>query len=285
MTTPAATTLRKIDARAPLGEIMAIYREDGAVILEGVLTPDEVRQFNEELAPGVDATKPAEGDDEFLVAFLGANTKRLDAVINSTLFREQLLDLDIVHNLSEQVFLEESGDYWMATSQIIEIGPNSAAQPLHRDNEVWPLFRSLGPSGPEATINFIVALTEFTEENGATRAIPGSQNWADYENRGTPEQTIPVLMNSGDALFMSGKVAHGGGANVTTDKYRRGLSFGICASYLVGEEAYGLILDKEDVRHLPRRVQSILGFRSHYPKDSYGIWQGNYQDIGDYLGL
>src|SRR5207244_98969 len=103
--------LRKIDAHAPLDEIMAIYREDGAVILEGVLTPDEVRQFNEELAPGVDATKPAEGDDEFLVAFLGANTKRLDAVINSTLFREQLLDLDIIHNLSEQVFLEESGDY------------------------------------------------------------------------------------------------------------------------------------------------------------------------------
>lgn len=285
MSAPTETTLRKITALAPIDDIMAIYREDGAVIIEGVLTPDEVRQFNEELAPGVDATKPAEGDDEFLVAFLGANTKRLDAVINSQLFREKLLDLDIVHDLTEEAFRKDAGAYWLGTSQIIEIGPESNPQPLHRDSDLYPVFTALGPKAPEVVVNFIFALTEFTEENGATRMIPGSQHWEDYEDRGTPEQTIPVLMNPGDALFMSGKVAHGGGANVTTDQYRRGLSFGLGASYLVGEEAYGLILNKEDVRHLPRRVQSLLGFRSQYPNQSYGLWQGNYGEIGEYIGL
>ena len=35
-------------------------------------------------------------------------------------------------------------------------------------------FDKISPTAPEAIINFLVALTDFTEENGATRVIPGS---------------------------------------------------------------------------------------------------------------
>lgn len=71
----------------------------------------------------------------------------------------------------------------------------------------------------------MIAFTDYTEENGATRIIPGSNHWEDFEDRGTPEQTIAARMKAGDVLLYSGKTAHGGGANLTTDQYRRGVAF------------------------------------------------------------
>ena len=48
-------------------------------------------------------------------------------------------------------------------------------------------------------MNFMIAFTDYTEENGATRIIPGSNHWEDFEDRGTPEQTIAARMKAGDA--------------------------------------------------------------------------------------
>jgi hypothetical protein len=36
---------------------------------------------------------------------------------------------------------------------------------------------------------------------------------------------------------------------------------------------------------LSPRVQRMLGFRSQYPTGSPGLWQVDYADLGDYLGL
>jgi ectoine hydroxylase-related dioxygenase (phytanoyl-CoA dioxygenase family) len=142
----------------------------------------------------------------------------------------------------------------------------------------------MGPAAPEAIVNFLIALTDFTDENGATRVIPGSHKWADYDDRGTPEMTIPVEMKAGDAVFYSGKMVHGGGANRTTDQYRRALTIPLILGFLTPEDALPLVVDRELIRPLPQRVQRLLGFRSHF----FGgapIWQVNGRDIGDYLGL
>ena len=45
-------------------------------------------------------------------------------------------------------------------------------------------------------------------------------------------------MKAGDVLLYSGKTAHGGGANLTTDQYRRGVAFAFNPGFLTGEEAY-----------------------------------------------
>lgn len=286
MTTLDAT-LQRVSRSTSVEKIREIVAGDGGVIIEGLLTADQVARFNTEIEVPLQALAPgSEHELEIVQEFHGANTKRLtNLVTHSPVFRSEIIDHDLVHALCEATFLEESGTYWMTTAQVIEIGPGNRPQMLHRDLENWYPFVGMGPAGPEITLNFLIALTDFTEENGATRVIPGSHQWPDFEDRGTPEQTIPATMKAGDALFISGKTVHGGGANVTADQYRRGVSFAFNPGFLVGEEAYPFLVDRDVVRTLPERVQRILGFRSQYPLGSPGLWQVDYRELGDYLGL
>ncbi|OUS89657.1 phytanoyl-CoA dioxygenase family protein [Rhodococcus sp. NCIMB 12038] len=285
--TVSGTALRRIPATAPIEDILAVFHEDGGVIIGGLLTDEQIDRFNADIEPDLTAIEPGgKSDNKFIAEFHGRNTKRLgNLVTRSKTFREEIIDHDLVHALADAVYLEESGSYWMTTAQVIEIGPGNRPQTLHRDLENWNPFVGMGPAGPEVMINFLIALTDFTEENGATRVIPKSNVWEDFENRGTPEDTVPAIMNRGDAIFFSGKTVHGGGANVTDSDYRRAVSFALNPGYLVGEEAYPFLVDRELVRTLSERVQRLVGFRSQYPTGSPGLWMVDAGELADYLEL
>jgi ectoine hydroxylase-related dioxygenase (phytanoyl-CoA dioxygenase family) len=257
------------------------------MILKGFLTRDQIDRFNADVEPALAALRPGSThEDAEIAAFHGSNTKRLTQLVElSPTFRNEIIDHDLVHDLCDATFLEESGTYWMTTAQVIEIGPGNDAQMLHRDLENWYPFVGMGKTGPEVILNFLIAFTDFTEENGATRVIPGSNHWDDFEDRGTPQDTIPAVMDAGDALFFSGKTVHGGGANRTEDEYRRAVAFALNPGFLTGEEAFAFTVDRETVTSLSPRVQRILGFRSQYPIGSPGLWQVDYADLGDFLGL
>ena len=285
-TAPTAT-LRRVPKDTPVTEIVGIVDADGGVIIEKFLTPEQVARFNEETQPALDALGAgSKHDDEFIADFHGDQTKRLTNLVTiSKTFREEILEQDLIYDLGEAFFREESGDFWLTTGQIIDIGPGNKAQMLHRDLENNHFAVTMGKSGPMVMVNFLIALTDFTDENGATRIIPGSNTWDDYSDRGTPEQTIPAEMKAGDVIFFNGKVSHGGGANVTTDERRRGLTIPLQPSFLTPEEAYPLLVDLDLAKTLSPRVQKLLGFRSQYPKGSPGLWQNNYEEIADHLGL
>src|SRR5690606_36302940 len=112
-----------------------------------------------------------------------AQTKRMTNMITlSPTFRNEIIDHDLLHGLGEAVYREESGDYWMTTAQVIDIGPGNKAQMLHRDLENNHFAVTMGKSGPMVMVNFLIALTDFTDENGATRIIPKSNQWDNYED-------------------------------------------------------------------------------------------------------
>ena len=54
-------------------------------------------------------------------------------------------------------------------TQVIRLMPGQGAQPLHRDRLAWGGYI---PADIEPQFNTIWALTDFTEENGATRIVP-----------------------------------------------------------------------------------------------------------------
>jgi ectoine hydroxylase-related dioxygenase (phytanoyl-CoA dioxygenase family) len=288
-TSTADAVLQRVPADTDPAQIKAIVERDGGVILSGFFSADQVRRFNEEIDPFLAELDAGPVDKvDLFEGFHGANTKRLTNVVtHSPTFRQEMIQDARVLAIADALLLPIADSYQMTAAQVIEIGPGNPAQPLHRDLENWPIFRELGPSTYNVTINFLTALTDFTEENGATRVILGSSHWPDYEDRGTPEETHPALLKAGDVLLIDGKVAHGGGENKTTDFYRRAMAWSFTIGWLTSEEAHAFLVPLELVKTLPPKVQNILGFRSFHNASKQGgtLWQANYEDIAKYLGL
>ncbi|KAK5202732.1 Verruculogen synthase [Exophiala xenobiotica] len=269
---------------AKIHELMLKY---GGVIIEGFLTPTEVEQLNSDIDAPFEALQHGSlSDVEALKDFHGDKTKRLTNLVTySRVFRQDILNKELLHKILEIVYAQDNGSYWMSAAQAIEIHPGNKEQRLHRDQSQFRVFNLLGPDGPEAVINFLTALTSFTEINGATRVIPKSNKWADFTDMGRPENTIPAWMNPGDALMITGKIVHGGGANQTVDEKRRGLALTFSLSYLTPEEAYPFQISRDVAKTMTKKAQRIIGFRSQYPASSGGLWQCDYAELADFLQL
>ncbi|MGV8872848.1 MAG: phytanoyl-CoA dioxygenase family protein [Rhodococcus sp. (in: high G+C Gram-positive bacteria)] len=270
-------------------DLKEIIDRDGGVIVSEFFTEDQVDRLNAEIdQPLRDLRFGSTNAVEHAEDFHGVRTKRLTNLITlSETFRTEWITNDRLLEWMEATLRPTSDSFWLTTAQVIEIHPGQKAQVLHRDAVNYPVINNLGPTAPVVQINALVALTEYTSEMGATRVIPGSNRWEDYSVEGRPEDTIPAEMEPGSALLTDGKVIHGGGANVTVDKARRGLAFAFNSGFLVPEEAYPFMVPLEVAKTLPPRVQNLIGFRSFHNETQGGgtLWQVDYTELADHLGL
>lgn len=288
-TTRADLALQTVPRSTPVSELVTIIDRDGGVIIEELFTRDQVDRLNREIDPALDTLRMGSATElEHLEDFHGKKTKRLTNLMTlSETFRTEWITDDKLLEWVDAMLSPTSDSYWMTTAQVIQIHPGQTAQVLHRDTDNYPIFKPLGPAAPEVQINALVALTEFSAANGATRVIPGSNKWADYAETGSPEMTIPAVMSPGSALLINGNVVHGGGANVTDNQIRRGLAFAFNSGFLVPEEAYPFLVPMEIARTLPPRVQNLIGFRSFHNQSKGGgsLWQVDYEELADHLAL
>jgi ectoine hydroxylase-related dioxygenase (phytanoyl-CoA dioxygenase family) len=280
--------LRRIPASIGAAKALQILKDDGAVVIQNFLTSAQLLGLNEEINPQL-VKRPfvCESQGEWKSAVPGAHTKRLNQLpAFSQIFRQEILNMPLMHEICDPLFKATGCDYWMNTATVVQIGPGNPAQTLHRDQELFPVFNPIGKNAPEAIVNFFCALSEFTDENGATRVIPGSHRWDDFTTDVTTcvPQTIPAEMNAGDCLLFSGKLVHGGGANHSLGNARRGLALGVQASYLTPEETY---------QHVPRSIvesmtplaQKMIHWRSAYCPAAGGLWQINGNEMAAEIEL
>lgn len=69
-------------------------------------------------------------------------------------------------------------------------------------------------------------------------------------------------MRAGDALLLTGRLVHGGGANTTANRSRRLISTSWSLGFFKSEEAWHIAIPLEEARHYPARVQRYLGLYS-----------------------
>lgn len=279
--------IQHVPAGTSAEEVDEIIRRDGGVIVDNLFSKETVARLNAELDPVLLDWEPGVKGTDWMVEFAGKQTKRLTQLVTrSSTFRNEMLDDAALLSYIDTMMLPHADSYWMTSAQVIELQPGQKSQMLHRDLENWPVFRKLGPDGPEAACNCLVALSEYTEEMGATRVIPGSHKWSDYEDRGNHEMTIAAEMEPGSGFVYSGKVLHGGGEN-KSNRRRRALAMAYNLGWLMPEEAYPFGISLEMARELSPRAQQLLGFRSFSNQVGGGgtVWQMDYRPLAEFLGL
>ncbi|MDC0996968.1 HupE/UreJ family protein, partial [Pseudomonadales bacterium] len=110
----------------------------------------------------------------------------------------------------------------------------------------------------EPQFNTIWAITDFTEENGATQVVPGSTTWPD-DRKAKPEEICQATMSAGSVLLYSGSVFHSGGENKSSSD-RIGANLTYTLGWLRQEENQYLSCPPELVREYPTELQDMLGY-------------------------
>jgi ectoine hydroxylase-related dioxygenase (phytanoyl-CoA dioxygenase family) len=290
-TSSSARALSRMPFGSPISDVLAVVARDGGVILTGALSREQVDAVNTELDAVMGATDGSFGtaEDNYLAKFMGSRTKRLQHCIkHSRTYREAYLANEVLAGYVAAMLDGGLGNQMLFATHAIEIHPGEIAQELHRDGRGF--LKRLGlecPGAVEVVMNTLLALTDITEDMGATRVIPGSHLWEDYTDFGSQEQTVPALMSAGDILLINGRVLHSGGANVTANRARRLIATSWCMNFLMSEEAWPFALSVEEVRTWPPVLQSWVGFRSvSYRGESPGfLWRVDNKPLEEVLGM
>lgn len=240
-------TIPAVSATTSPDEIIELIKIHGGVRVFNLVDESVMDRLEEELWSTIETT-PGGPDD-----FLGTSTRRVSGLVGKSKTAGELALNPLVNAVIERGL----GPFQLHVSQAICLMPGETAQPLHRDDLVYP--EAEHPLEKELVMNVLWAVREFTEEIGGTRAIPGSHKWDDVREP-DPAQSIATVMPRGSALIYFGSMYHGGGANQSKDKVRFAASMAYSRNWLRQEENQYLAIPPSVAKNLPEELQKLIGY-------------------------
>ena len=259
------TDLPVLAPTASADDVEAALRDAGCAVVERLASPELMDRVEHELEPFLEATPF--GADEFA----GRATRRTGALLARSVGFRELAAHPLVLGALDRVLGDHATTYQLHLTQVIEIGAGEPAQLVHRDQWAFDFFPF--PAGFEVECHTMWAMSDFTEENGATRVIPGSHQWAD-KLKPSVDETVAAEMPRGSVLLYLGSLYHGGGPNGSTAA-RRGVNVGYTLSWLRQEENQYLACPPEVARELPEDLARLAG----YSRGAYAL--GYFGDMRD----
>jgi ectoine hydroxylase-related dioxygenase (phytanoyl-CoA dioxygenase family) len=245
--------------------------KDGYFIAEGLITGRELKEARTALA------RLLEQEPTGRNAFEGFKTKHVYTVVAKTRAFDGLFTHPLVMGLAERIL---GANFLLSTGLGIEIWPGENAQAWHFDDSFYLVPRPR----PALSLSVILALDDFTDENGATEVIPGSHRWSKdapdvptgvntyfiktpgvvdpaEANRGR-DDLVKAVMPAGSGLIFYGTLIHRGGSN-RSSRPRMAISPQYCCAWLRTQENHSLAVPAETVRTLSPQLQSLLGYNIH----------------------
>ena len=243
-------SLQTLAPDSKASEIVSAMQRDGACIVRDVLEPETLARLDADLAPWIDRSLVGADD------FTGRSTKRTGALIARCPECRPIVTHPLILEAANGLLGPYCERIQLHLTQTIDLLPGAKRQILHRDRLAWGGHIPL-PIEPQ--FNTLWALTDFTEENGATHLIPGSQDWPLDRNPKSQNESIQAVMRRGSVLCYSGTVIHGGGEN-RSDTARIGLNITYCLSWLRQEENQFLSCPPNIAKDLEPKLTDLLGY-------------------------
>ena len=200
--------------------------------------------------------------------FEGDKTERIYALLAYDKVVQDIIEDSRIMAICE-AFLE--ANFLLTTSQSICIHPGETPQPWHADD----VFYSIPRPRPMVGLSTVVAIDDFSAENGGTEIIPGSHLWSDEEIGGDyregeserdsafaermASQSIALEMPAGACVVFAGNTLHRGGENNSAGP-RQALSNQYCQPWARTIENFFLSVPRELVREMSPKLQSLLGY-------------------------
>jgi len=115
-------------------------------------------------------------------------------------------------------------------------------------------------NGYRASINMLFAIDPFTEESGATWALPGSHLKSEIPDAVTlKSKAIPLVCPAGSMIVFDSTLWHAAGTN-TSGKDRYAINHQFTVSFLKQQFDYVRALGEDVILTLPARSQQLLGY-------------------------
>ena len=230
--------------------VTACLSENGYAIVDELASDELMDRVAAEMGPHIEATPY--GQDHFV----GKLTKRTGSMIARSPAARELVMNPLALACSAKL-LHKASTFRLHLTQVISVYPGSPAQKLHQDELAWDFFPF--PQDYEIQCNLLWAMSDYTEEMGATRVVPGSQ-YSGRSRKYGEDESLPAVMKRGSALFYTGKVYHGAGAN-RTDKVRQAINITYAVGWVRQEENQYLSTPLDIARTLPDDLLKVMGYQ------------------------
>lgn len=227
-------------------------RSQGFCILEDFIDSGHLERIKRELEPWIQETPHCQGD------FYGWQTTRFGSVLTKAPSCVDLIAHPVSLSIADAVLGPFCDWFQLNLTQVVRIHPGPPQQPPHRDEEMWPCNKS-----HEYLINVMLALDDFTAENGATRIWSKSDCLPESRDMDESEAFV-AKMKKGSALIFLGSLTHCGGANVS-EQHRTGLIVSYCLGWIKQYENQFLAYPPYVAKRFPKAIQDLLGYRIHRP--------------------
>jgi ectoine hydroxylase-related dioxygenase (phytanoyl-CoA dioxygenase family) len=231
-------------------QVAETLKTEGYAIVDELVPVSLMDRIEAEMGPHIEATPY--GQD----AFVGQRTRRTGSMIARSPAARELVMNPLAIATAER-FLGHASAFQLHLTQIISVSPGSPPQPLHQDQLAWDFFPF--PDDYHVQCNILWAMSDYTEDMGATRVVPGSQYNGRDKTYGQAD-SLPAVMKRGSALFYSGKIYHGAGANIS-ERLRQAINITYAVGWLRQEENQFLSTPLELARTLPDDLLHVMGYR------------------------
>lgn len=241
--------LIRIPANASSELAISFLKDNGYVIIDSLSSTEELDHISCDLDAHIRATEFGESE------ITGELTRRTGSLIARSTAARKIIENEKVLEITSG-FLTCPLNFQLSLAEVISVYPGAREQFLHRDGASHALTDDY-----EAQVSTLWALTDFTEEMGATRIVPGSHRLP-YGLKFSSNETVPAVMSKGSVLIYSGKLYHGAGAN-RSRSVRQAMNINYLTGWLRQEENQYLSCPPSIAKDLPTSLLKLMGYNTY----------------------